>query len=484
MKVLNVSAECAPFVKIGGLADVIGSLPNEIKRLKNVDVRVIMPFYKAIPKKYKEKAKDLVNFKMDSFKEEQYVGIKTLKKGNIQYYFVDNEFYFGSRDGVYNYGDENKRFAYFQIAVLESLNHLDFMPDIIHSHDWHTAMIPLLLKTKYRHLNIRTVLSLHNLAYQGVFPLQDYQLFQIPYDSRFEFDGHLNFLKSGIVTADMITTVSPHYAQEILTDYYGYGMQNLLKARGSDVMGILNGVDYNEFSPEKDKLIPYKYSVTDFKIGKIKNKEALYKTLKVDFPLERPLISLISRLVNQKGIDLIQRVFEEMLKSDDFSFVLLGSGEENYEKYFSELEKKFPDKVKSYLGYSNKLAHQIYAASDMFLMPSKFEPCGLGQIIALKYGTIPIVRETGGLVDTIEAYNEYEKKGNGFSFTSFNAHDMMHTIRYALHTYKNDKNSWYGLVENAMMSDFSWKKSAKVYKEVYKDLLRRKILLAKDYQEI
>jgi len=282
----------------------------------------------------------------------------------------------------------------------------------------------------------------------------------------------------------MITTVSPHYAQEILTDYYGYGMQNLLKARGSDVMGILNGVDYNNFSPEKDKLIPYKYSVTDFKIGKIKNKEALYKTLKVDFPLERPLISLISRLVNQKGIDLIQRVFEEMLKSDDFSFVLLGSGEENYEKYFSELEKQFPDKVKSYLGYSNKLAHQIYAASDMFLMPSKFEPCGLGQIIALKYGTIPIVRETGGLVDTIEAYNEYEKKGNGFSFTSFNAHDMMHTIRYALHTYKNDKNSWYGLVENAMMSDFSWKKSAKVYKEVYKDLLRRKILLAKDYQEI
>jgi len=249
-------------------------------------------------------------------------------------------------------------------------------------------------------------------------------------------------------------------------------------------MGILNGVDYNNFSPEKDKLIPYKYSVADFKIGKIKNKEALYKTLKVDFPLERPLISLISRLVNQKGIDLIQRVFEEMLKSDDFSFVLLGSGEENYEKYFSELEKQFPDKVKSYLGYSNKLAHQIYAASDMFLMPSKFEPCGLGQIIALKYGTIPIVRETGGLVDTIEAYNEYEKKGNGFSFTSFNAHDMMHTIRYALHTYKNDKNSWYGLVENAMMSDFSWKKSAKVYKEVYKDLLRRKILLAKDYQEI
>ncbi|PKK94459.1 MAG: starch synthase [Tenericutes bacterium HGW-Tenericutes-5] len=472
LNVLHVSAECSPFVKIGGLADVVGSLPNEIKRLKGNDVRVILPFYKSIPKKYKDQTEDVLNFKFDFEFEEQYVGVKSLKRGNILYYFIDNEFYFGSRDNVYNYGDEFKRFAYFQLAVLESLKHLDFPVDIIHVHDWHTAMIPLLLEKKYKSLKVKTVLSLHNMAYQGVFPLQDYKLFNIDYDTRFEFEGNLNFLKTGIVSADIITTVSPNYAQEILTDYYGYGMQNLLKQRGSDVIGVLNGVDYNEFSPENDKLIPKKFSLEDYKLGKLENKKALFKRLAIDFPLDRPVISLISRLVNQKGIDLIERVFDEMLEADDFSFILLGNGEASYENYFKELEIKFPTKVKTYIGYSNELAHLIYAASDMFLMPSKFEPCGLGQIIALKYGTIPIVRETGGLVDTIEPYNEYEKSGNGFSFANFNAHDMMHVIRYAIHIYKSDKSNWNRLINNAMSSDFSWKKSALIYKGIYKDLMR------------
>jgi starch synthase len=472
LNVLHVSAECSPFVKIGGLADVVGSLPNEIKRLKGVETRVILPFYKSIPKQYKNKAQDVLNFKFDFEFEEQYVGVKSLKKGNIIYYFIDNDFYFGSRDNVYNYGDEFKRFAYFQLAVLESLKRLDFKSDVIHVHDWHTAMIPLLLEKKYKSLKIKTVLSLHNMAYQGVFPLQDYKVFNIDYDTRFEFEGNLNFLKTGIVCADIITTVSPNYAQEILTDYYGYGMQNLLKQRGSDVIGVLNGVDYNEFSPEKDKLIPKNFSIEDYKLGKLENKKALFKKLGIDFPLQRPVISLISRLVNQKGIDLIERVFEEMLAVDDFSFILLGNGEASYENYFKELEIKFPRKVKAYIGYSNELAHLIYAASDMFLMPSKFEPCGLGQIIALKYGTIPIVRETGGLVDTIEPFNEYEKSGTGFSFANFNAHDMMHVIRYALHIYKSDKLNWDRLIENAMSSDFSWQKSATIYKGIYRDLLR------------
>jgi len=220
----------------------------------------------------------------------------------------------------------------------------------------------------------------------------------------------------------------------------------------------------------KDKFLTKKYSLEDYQIGKLENKKALFKKLKIDFPLQRPVISLISRLVNQKGIDLIERVFEEMLAVDDFSFIILGSGEASYENYFKDLEVKFPNKVKAYIGYSNELAHLIYAASDMFLMPSKFEPCGLGQIIALKYGTIPIVRETGGLVDTIEAYNEYEKKGNGFSFANFNAHDMMHVIRYAIHIYKENKSDWHKLIENAMNSDYSWRKSAVIYKSIYKDL--------------
>jgi starch synthase len=471
--VLHVSAECSPFVKIGGLADVVGSLPNEIKRLRGTEIRVMLPFYKSIPKKYRNKAVDVLSFKFDFEYEERYVGIKSLKKGNIMYYFVDNEFYFGSRDKVYNYGDENKRFAYFQLAVLESLKHLDFMPDIIHVHDWHTAMIPLLVRGKYRDYNVKTILSLHNLAYQGVFPLQDYQLFNIAYDSKFEYGGHLNFLKAGIVSADLVTTVSPNYAQEILTDYYGYGMQNLLRLRGSDLIGILNGIDYKEFSPEYDSFIKKKYGKDDYLVGKKENKLALFKELKVDFDPDRPVLALISRLVNQKGIDLLERVFPEMLEHDDFTFILLGSGEQSYEEYFKGLETKFPDKVKVYIGYSNKLAHMIYAGSDMFLMPSKFEPCGLGQIISLKYGTVPIVRETGGLVDTIEPYNEYEKVGNGFSFTNFNAHDMMHTIRYALHIYHTDKQAWDKIVKNAFDSDFSWEISAKEYRKLYKDVLKK-----------
>jgi len=472
--VLHVSAEVSPFAKVGGLADVVGALPNEVKRLKNVDVRVILPLYKSIKDKYQDSLTEVNNFNLEIEFEEQYVGIKSLKKGNILYYFIDNEFYFGSRENIYNYGDEIKRFAYFQLAVLESLDYLDFDVDVIHVHDWHTAMIPLLLKTRYSDLKIKTVLSLHNLQYQGVFPLKDYTIFGMEYDSRFEFGGNLNFLKAGIVTADIITTVSPNYAQEILTDYYGYGMQNLLIQRGSDLIGILNGVDYKVFSPEKDKLIKHKYNIENYIEGKLKNKIALFKELKLSFPNERPLISVISRLVNQKGIDLIQRVIEEIIETEDISFVVLGSGEDIYEQYFKKLEEKHPDKVKIHLGYSEKLAHLIYAASDMFLMPSKFEPCGLGQIIALKYGTIPIVRETGGLVDTIEPYNEYEKKGNGFSFANFNAHDMMHTIRYALHIFNFDQISWHNLIENAMKSDFSWEKSAKAYKNIYQDLTRRK----------
>jgi len=473
LNILHVTAECAPFVKIGGLADVVGSLPGEVKKLKGTEVRVILPFYKSIPQEYKEEAEDVTSFLCDFDFEEHYIGIKSLKKGNILYYFIDNEFYFGSRDNVYNYGDESKRFAYFQLAVLESLKHLDFKPDIIHVHDWHTAMIPLLLKNKYRSLKIKTVLTLHNLAYQGVFPLQDYKIFNMEYDSRFEFEGHLNFLKAGIVCADLISTVSPNYANEILTDYYGYGMQNLLKQRGSDVVGILNGIDYNEFSPEKDTLIAEKYSIENYQAGKLANKIALFKELKVKFDPKVPTISIITRLVNQKGIDLIQRVFDEMLENDDFNFIVLGSGEAVYEEYFKQLEVDFPKKVKVYIGYSNKLAHMIYAGTDMFLMPSKFEPCGLGQIIALKYGTIPIVRETGGLVDTIQPYNEYEKIGNGFSFNNFNAHDMMHVIRYALHIFYNNEESWHKIILNAMSSDYSWTKSAKAYKSIYSDVLKR-----------
>ncbi len=471
-QILHVSAEVSPFVKIGGLADVVGSLPSEIKRLRGSEVRVILPLYKSIPDIYKKNMVDEVKFTISLGDEDDvYVGIKSLKKGNILYYFVDNEFFFGSRDNVYNYGDESRRFAYFQLAVLESLKHLNYIPDIIHVHDWHTAMIPLLLKRRYLEYKTKSVLSIHNLAYQGIFPLQDYKLFLINYTPEFEFEGFLNFLKTGIVAADLLTTVSETYASEIKTDYFGYGMQNLLRMRSHDLFGIVNGVDYSEFNPENDHLIHQNYDFDHYMTGKLNNKKALYNLLDVKFDPKKPLVAIVSRLVSQKGIDLIQRVFSEMLAMDDFKFVVLGSGEALYEEYFLELQKDFPDKVKVYIGYSNQLAHQIYASSDIFLMPSKYEPCGLGQIIALKYGSIPLVRETGGLVDTIIPYNEFNSSGNGFSFTNFNAHDMMHVLRYAIHIYQHNKDAWNSIVKEAMLSDFSWKNSAKEYRKLYKKIL-------------
>ncbi|MDD3122255.1 MAG: glycogen synthase [Candidatus Izemoplasmatales bacterium] len=474
MNILNISAECFPFIKIGGLADVVGSLPGEIKRLGNAEVRVMMPKYKAIPKKFDNEMTHLCHFTIElGDKLDVYVGVETLKKGNILYYFIDNQFYFGSRDQVYGYGDESERYAFFQKAALESLDKIGFMPDLVHVHDWHTGMIPLLLKVKYPALSkIKTILSIHNLAYQGIYPISDYHYFNMQYDGRFEYEGFLNFLKSGIVSADFLSTVSKTYAEEILTDYFGYGMQKLLKARKDRLQGILNGISYKDFNPENDNLIALKYDLKSVKVGKLANKTALYKKLNIHFDSNKPTIAIISRLVSQKGIDLIKRVFNELLNSDDFTFIVLGDGEKEYVDYFRSLESTFKDKVKVVIGYSNELAHLIYAGADMFLMPSKFEPCGLGQIIALKYGTIPIVRETGGLVDTVIPFNIYEQKGTGFSFSHFNAHDMMFVIRYALQIYHKDPSSWDTLIQNAMSMDFGWNQSAKAYKKLYRKILR------------
>lgn len=475
MNVLFVAAECQPFVKIGGLADVVGSLPQELKRLGNLDVRVIMPKYKQIPILYREKMTLVQEFSIVlGDKQAVYVGLLTFKKGNIQYYFIDNEFSF-ARETVYNFGDESERFAYFQKAVIESLPYLDFVPDVIHVHDWHAAMIPLLLKTKYsQYRDIRTVLTIHNLAYQGIFPINDYRLFNMDFDYRFEYEGYLNFLKAGIVCADTITTVSPTYAKEILTDYFGYGMQKLLTLRQAELTGIINGIDYAEFDPSKDKLLKANYSFANYREGKQVNKKALFQKLAVNFDPKPLLIGMVTRLVSQKGLDLVKRVFQEIMSTDDVRLIVIGDGEPQYVDYFRELSNAFPEKVKAYFGYSNELAHLLYGAADLFLMPSKFEPCGLGQIIALKYGTLPLVRETGGLVDTISPFNEYEQTGNGFSFTHFNAHDMMFVIRYANRIFKEKPASWDQLVEHAMSADFSWEASAKQYKTLYKQVIRKR----------
>lgn len=475
MNVLHVSSECYPFVKVGGLADVVGSLPLEIKRLRNVDVRVALPLYKTIIDRYQDQLEDLLNFTIDlGAKKNVYVGVKTLKFKGVDFYFIDNLLLFGSREQVYDYGDEAERFAFFQLAVLESLSRIPFQPDIIHVHDWHTAMIPLLLKTKYSGtLKAKSVLTIHNLAYQGVFPLSEVSAFGIDSNPAYEFEGFLNYLKSGIVSSDLVTTVSETYAREILTDYYGYGLQRLLRSRGKQFIGILNGISYHDFNPSTDKLIRHNYDIETYQDGKQKNKAALQDLTGFEFPLDKPLLALVSRLVSQKGMDLIKRIFDEMLAIDDFYFIVLGSGEVEYQDYFLGLMGRFPERVFVKIGYDDKLAHQIYAASDMFLMPSKFEPCGLSQMISLRYGTIPIVRETGGLIDTVQPFNEYELTGNGFSFTNFNAHDMMRVIRYALTIFRLPE-AWDAIVRRAMLADFSWSQSAKKYRKAYRDLMPKK----------
>jgi len=477
MNILFVASECTPFVKIGGLADVVGSLPQAMKRLKNCEIRVILPKYRAIPERYKKKMTLLHEFSIElGDKKTIYVGLQTLKLGAIRYYFIDNLWSFGDRPNVYNYGDESERFAYFQKAVLESLPYLeDFPVDVIHCHDWHTGMIPLLLKTKYaQYAGIRSVLTIHNLAYQGIFSINDYHFFNMSYDNRFEFEGYLNFLKAGIVASDLVTTVSETYAKEILTDYFGYGMQRLLRQRTGTLVGIMNGINPAEYDPRHDRLIAEEYDFAGYRIGKKANKRMLYSRLEAAFDVEKPLVGIISRLVGQKGLDLVKAVIEELLEKDDFSFVVLGDGEKEYTEFFKDLALRHPDRVRVFIGFDNRLAHLIYAASDLFLMPSKFEPCGLGQLIALRYGTLPLVRETGGLVDSVTPFNEFQKTGNGFSFTHYNAHDMMFVLRYALDVFRNDPASWDLLVGHAMAKDFSWSQSAKAYKYQYRQLGKRR----------
>jgi len=476
LNVLFVAAECTPFVKIGGLADVVGSLPQALKRLRRCEVRVVMPKYRSIPNRYRRRMETVARFTIElGAKQEVYAGLQTLRLHGVRYYFIDNEFLFG-RDKVYDYGDESERFAFFQKAAVEAIRFMEFVPDVIHVHDWHAAMIPLLLKTKYREAlpRVKTVLTIHNLAYQGIFTLQDHALFNIDFDNRFEFEGCLNFLKCGIVSADVITTVSTTYAKEIMTDYYGYGMQKLLAWRAAAVKGIMNGISTKDFDPATDTTLPARYGIDDFETGKDACKAALYDRLKADFPLASPLVGIVSRLVGQKGLDLVERVLEEMLETDDFRLVVLGDGERKYIEFFKRVAQAHPDRVCAVIGYDDALARNIYAASDLFLMPSKFEPCGLGQLIAMRYGTLPLVRETGGLVDSVRPYNEYENTGTGFSFTAFNAHDMMHVLRYAFAVRRERRDAWNAMVKRAMQADFSWESSARDYKELYRKLIRGK----------
>ncbi|HHV30750.1 glycogen synthase GlgA [Acetivibrio mesophilus] len=474
-KVLFASSEVEPFAKTGGLADVAASLPKALCGLGH-DVRVIMPKYKNIPMQYVEKMEKIGEIGIYVSWRQQYCGILKLEMDKVTYYFIDNEYYFG-RDGYYGYFDEAERFAFFCKALLEILPVIDFKPDIIHCNDWQTGVVSLFLNAWYRnsdfYRDIKTVFTIHNLKYQGVFPKEvlgevlgvSWEYFHA---DGIEFFDKVNYLKAGLVYSNIITTVSKTYAEEIKSDFFGENLNNVLNKRSNDLYGILNGIDMERNDPAVDDRIFANYSKDNLE-GKLTNKQMLQKSLGLQERIDIPLIGLISRLVDQKGFDLIDCVMDEILKMD-IQFVLLGAGEYRYEQMFKYYQEKYPGKISVNLKYDALLSQRIYAGADMFLMPSLFEPCGLSQMFSLRYGTIPIVRETGGLKDTIAPYNDITHEGNGFTFSRYNAHDMLYAIKEAVHFYYH-RATWTHLMKKGMSIDFSWEKSAKEYLDVYKKLV-------------
>lgn len=474
-KILFVASEGVPFIKTGGLADVVGSLPKCIDK-EYFDVRVMIPKYTCIRQELKDLMKYRTHFYLDFYWQSQYVGVLEAEVDGVTYYFIDNESMFsGFRIYSDNVLDEIIKFSFFCKAALSALPLLGFQPDVVHCHDWQTGLIPVYLKERFHggdfFRNMKSVMTIHNLKFQGkwdvktvreITGLPDY--FFTP--DKLEAYKDANLLKGGIVYADAITTVSNTYAEEIKTDFYGEGLNGLLSARSNSLRGIVNGIDYDEFNPETDPYICNKYNAKNFRKEKIVNKRALQAEMGLEQNDDIFMIGLVSRLTDQKGLDLIAYIMDELCQ-EDIQFVVLGTGEERYENMFRHFDWKYNNKVSANIYYSEALSHKIYAACDAYLMPSLFEPCGLSQLMALRYGTVPIVRETGGLKDTVEPYNEFESTGTGFSFRNYNAHEMLATIRYAKYIYYQRRREWNKMIDREMATDYSWHTSAKKYQEMY-----------------
>lgn len=487
IKILYISSEVEPFAKTGGLADVAGSLPKDLKKL-NADIRVAMPMYGSISEdKFKITEVPDSDFEIDLGGEItkgklNETSIKVDSK-QIQVYLLKNDFYY-NRSGLYinantnsEFPDNAERFIFFSRGILEALKKINWKPDIIHCNDWQTGLIPIYLKTIYAddafYGDIKTIFSIHNLAYQGIFDKKMLVKTGLPWDvftmDGIEFYDRINFMKAGIVYSDFITTVSPGYAEEICSSVeYGYGLEGVLSIRKQNLTGILNGADYNTWSPLKDSLIPQNYSGRNLAM-KLVNKKALLEKFNLPFRESVPVVGMISRLADQKGFDIIEAAADELMKLD-LQMVFLGAGELKYQQFLEKLKEQYPEKVGAYIGFNNELAHIIEAGSDMFLMPSRYEPCGLNQMYSLKYGTVPIVRATGGLDDSIEQYHPQTKGGTGFKFIEYDKMHLIDAVKFAVDVYK-DKQSWTFLMKNGMKQDFSWKTSAKKYIKLYKEVL-------------
>lgn len=476
IKVLFVASEAAPFVKTGGLADVMYALPRYVQS-KNIEAALVIPKYGMIADKFKNQMERVYEGTVDLSWRNKYMVVEKLHWQGIDVYFIDNEEYF-RRDGLYGYGDDAERFAYFSKAVLAMLPHIDFKPDVIHCNDWHTGMLSVYLKEGFYHdafyQGMKTVYTIHNLRYQGVFDRSItgnvLGLPEVLYDNgQIEQGGAVNFMKAGMVYADYITTVSPSYAREIMEPYFGEGLDSYIRSISAKITGILNGLDDKIFDPATDEFIHTKYNGDNVIAGKAENKEALQARLGLPVDRNIPMIAMVSRLVADKGLDLLTRIMDELVL-EGIQLVVLGTGDFQYEEALRNLASHNPTRVSINTLFSEELARNIYAAADILIMPSRFEACGLSQLIALRYGTIPVVRETGGLKDTITPFNKYTGEGNGLTFANFNAHEFLYSIKDALGLYSYAP-VWSKLVQNAITGDFGWEKAAAQYTKIYEKIV-------------
>ena len=481
-KILFATSECVPFIKTGGLADVCGALPKTFDK-KEWDIRVVIPNYTCIPWNFRSQFSYVTHFYMScgSYIRDKYVGVLEYEMDGITYYFIDNEEYFNCQTP---YGDiryDIEKFCFFDKAVLSMLPLIGFQPDIIHCHDWQAGLIPVFLKNEFMgdmfFWSMKSIVTIHNLKFQGVWDvetLEDCTGFpkELFTPDKLEYKKNGNMLKGGLVYADYITTVSDSYAVEIQSPEYGEGLNGLLYARRLDMQGIVNGIDYDVYDPRTDGKLYVNYSASDFRKKKWQNKTKLQQDLGLTVDKKKYMIGLISRLTDQKGLDLIRYVMDRI--TDEFTqFVIIGTGDPQYENMFRSYAWKYGDRISANICYSDDLAHKLYAAADAFLMPSRFEPCGLTQLISFRYGTVPIVRETGGLKDTVKAYNEYENSGDGFSFRNYNGEEMLDIINYSKHIYFDKKKQWNQMVDRGMANDYSWNRSRGRYEEIYDYLINR-----------
>ena len=475
MKILFVAAEGAPFSKTGGLGDVIGALPKSLVKAGQ-EVAVILPYYDMVEAKFGDQIEDVLQFEVYVGWRRQFCGIKKTVLNGVTFYFIDNQYYF-FRGHVYGDFDDGERFAFFQLAALEAMERIGFIPDVLHAHDYHTAMIPFLLKEKYRWIqayqNIKTILTIHNLEFQGQFSEgMLWDLFRVGFeryaDGTVRWNDCLNWMKAGILYADRVSTVSPSYAHEIMTPEFGCGLDQILRMESGKVSGIVNGIDTDLYNPETDPLLDYHFNKSDLS-GKTQNKAKLQEKLGLPVRPDVPMIGIVSRLTRQKGFDVVVEGLHRMLQ-EDVQIVLLGTGDPGFEEAFSWFGQVFPDKLSANITFDVKLAQEIYAASDIFLMPSRFEPCGLSQMMAMRYGTLPLVNEVGGLRDTVQPFNPIEGTGTGFSFDNLTSYWLNWALETALDVYYNHPTVWKNLQVQAMECDFSWDTACQSYLDLYHSL--------------